>query len=589
MGKAASSYVSQIQVDSGATRPDGSQKATRPALGRYASITGLAMVMILIGCSGGSGSTSGGGGGGNPPPPPAVQYSAPQDNVFAAAIDPADTRTQYGATIGKYAGARTYLSGSVKAGSSTVVNQSEYAQIFKSSDGHIYRVNLLTSSAPAATQVSSESHATIDDLCSLNGANSQLGTDVNYVGVQYYNDFQNSENSAYFYRLPGSGGTCNTSSDLIYMVHLGMSASSAPIAALMPLAVVHDPTSGAIVGFIVNEGTALTEYDQNFQNRTVLLTPSTPIGTAYMLANRGVISTGALFVLDGNIVYVDYAHKTVSASLFTVPNWSATSRFPTSSNGTTEYFSVNTTNQTQKPIVLTSAVYSMPLNGSAAPTLLGNESGVVNQVTVAQYGTTVAWAVVPPGGNYTVRTFSSGAAQPVTALTASGNSGSFVVTANAIYYTVSTFSRPATTAFVYANTLTGIVGMDGTVIEAPVVNSRFVAEERDNNGSDWLDIIRARNLTPVTLVSASNNDAYTEDGISGATLEVIDTSTNNVTLTLGTLPSGTIMQGAGTLTATAGYIDGINVNSTTDPATRDLIYIDTSRANSLIQLTTNLH
>jgi len=41
--------------------------------------------------------------------------------------------------------------------------------------------------------------------------------------------------------------------------------------------------------------------------------------------------------------------------------------------------------------------------------------------------------------------------------------------------------------------------------------------------------------------------------------------------------------------ATAGYIDGFNVNSTPDPTTRDLIYVDTSTANSLTPLTNNLH
>ena len=231
----------------------------------------------------------------------------------------------------------------------------------------------------------------------------------------------------------------------------------------------------------------------------------------------------------------------------------------------------------------------MPLNGSAAPTSLSTESGIVSAVAVAEYGTTVAWSVVPPGGNYTIRTSSGGTTPPVTAVTAAGNSGSSVVTANAIYYTASTFTKTGTTV-VYNNTQTGIVGMDGTVIQTPLTDSRFVAEERDNNGSDWTDILRARNLSPVTVVSTTNGDSYTEDGLSGATLEVVSTSSNAVTVTLGTLPSGTtIISGSGTLIATTGYIDGLNVDSTPDPASRDLIYIDTSTANSLIQLTTNLH
>jgi len=550
----------------------------------------MALSLLSIGCGGGGGSSSGSGGGGGGGNAPLVQYTAPTDNVFVSAINPANTATVYSPTLGSFAGARTYITGSIQAGTPTVQNQAQYAQIYKYTDGHLYSVALQTSSTPAAVQVSSESQATIDDLCSLNGANTQLGTDVNYVATQYYNDYANQANSVYFYRLPGASGTCNTSSDIIHMVKLGMSSSDAPInAGFMPVAVIHNPTSGAITGFIVNEGSALTEYDQNFQNRVVLYTPTSTINVAYTLATAGVTATGGLFVLDGNIVYVDYVHNTVSASLFTVPNWTGTSHFPNSANSTTAYFSVNTSDETQTPVVPTSAVYSMPLDGSAPPTSLSTESGVVSAVAVAEYGTTAAWSVVPPGGSYTIKTSTSTNATPVTALTATGNSGSFVVTASAIYYTASTYSKSGTNV-TYSNTQTGIVGMDGTSIQAPLANSRFVAEERDNNGSDWNYIIRARNLSPVTVVSTSNGNTYTEDGLSGATLEVVSTSSNAVTVTLGNMPTGiTIMAGTGTLISPSGYLDGTNVNSTTDPTTRDLIYINTSNANSLIQLTTNLH
>jgi hypothetical protein len=551
-------------------------------------ITG-SMVSLLLSACGGGGSAD------NPPPPPpptAVQFIAPTDNVFVAAVDPNNPGTVFGPTQGTYAGARLLITATLKLGSPTTQNQVDYAQIYKANDGHLYRVNLLTTGDPMPEQVSSESHATTDDLCSLNGANTSLGTDVNYVAEQSYNDFANPENSVYFYRLPGPNGSCNTSQDIVYMAKLGMAPTDAPILALMPMAVLHDPTSGAITGFIVNEGTALTSYDQNFQNRSVLYTPATPISVAYSLASAGVGSTtnpGGLFVLDGSIVYIDYTRLTVSGSLFTVPNWNPAKRFASSANGSTVYFAVNTSNTAQTPVIPTSALYSMPLDGSAAPTALATENGAIAQVTVAIYGTTVAWSIVPPGGQYTIRTLAQGGAQPVTAFTAAGTSGSFVVTADDIYYTASTLAFPASHTVVYSNTQTGIIAMDGTVIEPAVANSRFVAEERDNNGSDWTDIVRARNLTPVTLVDAANGNTYTEDGISGATLEVVDTSTNSVTLTLGTLPAGTIMQGNGTLIASAGYMDGINVNSTSDPGTRELIYFDTSKANSLALLTNNLH
>jgi hypothetical protein len=559
---------------------------TRKFLATTAGLAGIGI--ILAGCGGG-GSSNNGGGGGTTPPPQNVQYTAPQDNVFVDAINPASTGTQYSPTLGNYAGARTYITGTIQSGTPTVQSQAQFAQIYKYNDGHIYALALLTANIPAAAQVSSEAQATVDDLCSNNGANTALGTTVNYVATQYYNDYANPANSVYFYRLPGPSGTCNTSSDIIHMVKLGMSSSVSPVTALMPAAVIHDPTSGAITGFIVNEGSAITQYDQNFQNRTVLFTPTSTINVFYTLATSGVSATGGLFVMDGSIVYVNYFNSTVSSSLFTVPNWSDTARFPNSANSTTVFFSVNTSDETAKPVVDTSEVYSMPLDGSAAPTSVSTESGIVSAVAVAEYGTTAAWSVVPPGGSYTIKTSSGGNVLPVTAITAAGNAGSFVVTATNIYYTTFTTAKTGT-SWLYNNTQTGIVSMSGSVVQAPLLNSRFVAEERDNNGSDWNNIIRARNLSPVTVTNSNNGDSYTEDGLSGATLEVVSTSSNAATLTLGTLPTGTtIMTGSGTLTATSGYIDGLNVNSTPDPMTRDLIYVDTSTANSLIQLTTNLH
>jgi hypothetical protein len=548
-------------------------------------LAGMAAGLALTGCDDGYDHYGYGYGGGQAE---VTQFVAPSDNVFVAATDPNNPANTYGPDQGTFAGARLFITADIVAGAPTTSNQADFAQMYKGSDGHLHAVGLQVAGFPSPGQVSSESSATIDDLCSLNGANAALGTDVNYVATLSYNDYANPFNSVYFYRRPGPSGVCNQPGDLVLMANLGMGPNDSPITALMPMAVVHDPQSGAITGFVVNEGTALTMYDQNFANRTVIYTPATAISVAYSLANSGVSATGGLFVLDGSIVYVDYVQKSVSAPLFTVPNWDPAKRFPDSANGTTEFFAVNTSNEAATPVVPTSAVYSMPLNGSAAPTLLASESGSISQVTVAIYGTTVAWSVVPPGGVYTIRTSTGAGATPVTALASPGDAGSFVVTASDIYYTTESLTTPTATSVVYSNTQSGIVAMDGTVVQAPLLDSRYVAEERDDNGSDWIDIIRARNLTPVTVADAADGKTYTEDGVSGSTLEVVDTATNAVTVTLGVMPAGTIMSGSGTLISTAGYFDGLNVNSTGDPATRELIYLDTSQANSLIVLTNNL-
>lgn len=512
--------------------------------------------------------------------------------MFVAAVNPANAVTPYLAQGGSYAGARLFTTGTIVAGSPPLANQAGYSEMFKGSDGHLYRMDLSITGTPAASQVSSESNATIDDLCSLNGANASLGTDVNYVAEQMYNDFANPENSAYFYRLPGPDGVCNTSDDVVYMVKVNMSATTAPVLARMPTAIMHNANTGAITGFVVNEGTALTLYDANFQNRVVLEVPTTPIAVAYPLGTSQFTDTGRLLVLDGNIVYVNFGTASVSPTLFTIPNYSPTKRFPTAASLTTLYFSVDTSDRTQTPVTLTSALYSMPRDGSAAPAQLATESGIIQAIASPVGGTATAYSVVPPKGVYTIRAVTATSGQAPTAVTAiatTANSGSFVATAANIYYTTSNYAVPDSTTRIYSNTVTGIVGMDGTVVSAPVANSRFIAQQSDTNGSGWLNVVRARNLTPVTMVSSADGNTYTEDGISGATLEVVDTSTNSVSITLGTLPAGTIMNGTGTLIGTAGYIDGINVSSTTDPATRELLYIDTSSAASLQTLTSNLH
>jgi len=520
-----------------------------------------------------------------------VQYVAPSDSSFVAAIDPANPGTAYLGQIGQYAGARLYSAGTYTAGSPTLSNPAYYAEAFKGADGHIYTLNLSITGAPMAQQVSSESNATVDDLCSLNGANASLGTDVNYLAESFFNDFANPQNSAYVYRLPGPDGVCNTADDVFNMVKLGMSASTAPIPVVsIPLAVTHDPNTGAIAGFLVNEGTALTFYDSNFQNRAVLLTPTTPIQVAYPVGPSLINAIGKLIVIDGNIVYVNPTAGTVSASLFALPNYVATKRFPLAFSETTLYFAVDTTNNAVTPVTPTSALYSMPLNGSMAPTQLATESGMIQEIAAPAGGAAIAYSIVPPKGVYTIRTVASGSgAAPTvaTAIATTGNTGSFVATASYIYYTVSTSSAPSSTTRLVSSTMTGIVGMNGTAVGQPITSSRFVSEQLDAQYGPYLTVVRARNLTPVTLAGAGGI-TYTEDGISGATLEVVDTSTNAVTVTLGTLPQGTVMTGTGSFLGPAGFFDGLNVNSTPDPATRELFYIDTRTANSLQTLTSNL-
>jgi hypothetical protein len=217
-------------------------------------------------------------------------------------------------------------------------------EIYKYNDGHIYALDLTSPGAPAAQQLSSESAATIDDTCTLSGT-AVAGANYDYVGVYFTADLQTTTNSSYFYRLPGPDGVCNTADDIIHMVKSGMTAATAPIVASgMPVATVRT-AMGGISGFVVKSGADLMLVDSNFANPIILGTFAAPIGVAVALPTGTTqgYPTGQLYVVDGNIVHVDYVAHAVSAPLYTIPNWSATSAGSLfAASPTTLYFSINT-------------------------------------------------------------------------------------------------------------------------------------------------------------------------------------------------------------------------------------------------------
>ena len=214
-------------------------------------------------------------------------------------------RQLFGAPPGSYAGKKQTLRGTVDFMTGASLSQPAGIEIYKDNDGHIYGLDLTSTSAPAAQQLSSESAATIDDTCTLSGT-AVAGANYDYVGVYFTADLQTPTNSSYFYRLPGPDGVCNTADDVIHMVKTGMSAPTHPIVASgMPVATVRT-AQGGISGFVVKSGANLVLVDSNFANPMVLGTFAAPIGVAVALpvgTTQGYPS-GQLYVVDGNIVYV---------------------------------------------------------------------------------------------------------------------------------------------------------------------------------------------------------------------------------------------------------------------------------------------
>src|SRR5579862_98141 len=343
---------------------------------------GTTLAACLSACGGSADSADGADSGGGPVPT-LVSYVG-TTGVFAAWAD--DASGNYSAApTDSYAGKKQSLRGTVDFMTGASLSQAAGIEIYKYGDGHIYGLDLTSTAAPAAQQLSSESAATLDDTCTLSGT-AVPGANYDYVGVYFTGDLQTPTNSSYFYRLPGPDGVCNTGDDIIHMVKTGMSPAAAPIVASdMPVATVRT-SQGGISGFVVKSGADLVLVDSNFANPIVLGTFAAPIGVAVALplgTTQGYV-TGQLYV----------AHS-VSAALYTIPNWTATSAgalFAASPD--TLYFSINTPAAGSTPA--SADIYAMPASGSMAPTVVDTEAGRVTNLVFPVQGANLVWAVVDP-------------------------------------------------------------------------------------------------------------------------------------------------------------------------------------------------
>jgi hypothetical protein len=556
---------------------------------------GAATTTLLAGCGGGyrysDGYGDGGGPGGNEP----ISFVG-TTGVFAAWAD-SETGEFAAAAIGSYAGKRQSLHGTIDFMTGQDLMQPAGVEIYKTSDGHIRAIDLTSYVEPQSQQISNETGATVDATCSLSGTQ-VAGANTDYAGVYFAADLQNPVNSAYFYRLPGLDGSCNTADDVVHMVRTGMSSTDAPITvSAMPVATVHSAT-GSITGFVIKSGTQLVMVDDNFANPVVLGTFASTIGVAVALpvgTTQGY-PTGQLFLVDGNVVHVNYASPSTSAVLFTIPGWTPTSNgagFVASP--TALYLSVNTAAAAGVPE--SASIYTIPADGSAAASVVDIEASHIDSLSFPVGGTDLVWGETTPV--YTVRAMAQSGGAPFTLAASAVNAGMFTATASTVYYTTWSSTTDSTAKTVTRSaTSTAIVGLNGTVIQAPLANSTFASggeeqpwpDDTVTTATPWETMIQVQGLTPVTVADPANGYTYTVDGVSGGTLVAIDTGTNQPGVTIGTMP----VSHAAWLTGTfrdaghTGFIEATNAASTNDPATRDLYLLNTQQAGTLTRITNNL-
>jgi hypothetical protein len=550
---------------------------------------GIAIVSSLSGC-GGDGYDGYYGG-----PPPSLASYVGTTGVFAAWADPVSGNFA-AAPIGSYAGKRQVLHGSLDFTTGANLGQPAGIEVYKGSDGHIYGLDLTTFGTPGPQQLSTEAGATVDDTCSFTGTTAAPGASTDYAGVYFVADLQDATNSSYFYRLPGADGVCDTADDIVHMVKTGMAPTDLPLTvAAVPEATVRT-AGGGIVGFVMKSGASLVLTDGNGANPVVLGTFAAPVGVATALPVGTVqgYPTGQLFIVDGNIVYVNYVAHTTSAALFTIPNWTPTDTGATfAASPTTLYFSINT--PASQTVGAAASLYAMPADGSAAPAVVDAEAGRITALQFPVQSTNLIFSVANPA--YVIRALPVAGGAALTLVTTTGNGGDFTATANNVYYTTWTASSTSTTV-THSGTQSGIVTVTGAVVQAPLADSTFATggeafpwpNDTVTTQTPYKTVFQVTGLSPVTVTDPTTGIVYVEDGVSGGTMVAIDTGSNQVVANIGTLPATTATFLSGTFRGygDTGFLEATTAASTQDPATRDLFLLNSQSPMTLEQVTDNL-
>jgi len=262
---------------------------------------------------------------------------------------------------------------------------------------------------------------------------------------------------------------------------------------------------------------------------------------------------------------------------------------------TTLYFSINTPAAGSAPE--SASIYAMPADGSAAPSVVDTEPGRIATLSFPVQGSNLIWGVVNP--TYTIRSLAVAGGSPATLMSSTDNAGTFIATATTVYYETWMGSTDSTTHTVTrSGTESGILGVDGTVIQPPLASSTFVnggeqepwPNDTTTTITPYRTVFQVHGLSPVTVTNPGTGYTYTEDGIGGASLISIDTASNQVVATVGTLPVSTATALTGTFRGSAdtGFLEATNPLSTGNPATRDLYLLNSQTSGSLLRVTGNL-
>ena len=154
-------------------------------------------------------------------------------------------------------------------------------------------------------------------------------------------------------------------------------------------------------------------------------------------------------------------------------------------------------------------------------------------------------------------------------MTSTDNGGTFIATATTVYYETWTGATNSTTLTVTRNgTQSGIVGVDGTVIQAPLANSTFVnggeqqpwPNDTVTTMTPYETVFQVRGLSPVTVTNhdhrLSVRRGWSERRIACRHRYDLESGV----ATVGTLPVSTAVTLSGTFRGSAhsGFLEAAN-------------------------------
>jgi len=445
-----------------------------------------------------------------PPPPAPLSYLFysnslnavdPSNPTAPALIEPTADLVQ---TPGGFrATAEIFRFGTVDIPTKVITNEHNYAVIYPSTDGRIYKVSALIAGSLAPVQVSNESQA--DQIC------------TNVIGGSaVHTDLANVDNSVYLYVLPGPDTNCDTNDDVWKMVRLGMGATDAPVLAKKVVQDLHDANTAALAGWLVHDSGELQRCDVNFAGCTTVTTVTDS-------ADWRVQATfdNMLLEIDDELHIYSETANTLSPSRFSIP--AGTVVWVPDSDGTTLYFANG------------NILYQMPADGSADATVLRTETNDIRQVYAAS--NTVVYQEVDAGRGVEIKSIAKAGGTPVSLATAGTGEDLLLlyVKGDMVYYN----SRIIIVTPVYTiqPVLAGVINENGTgqveYTEASWSGGIF----KTTYDADLT--IRLGELLDKTFLIEGYDIAGTSGGLAGTTVREVDAATGSVGLTIGTLPTTT--------------------------------------------------